>query len=369
MITLNDGETTKKLSDFGFRELTDHSNPAQPNFERKTVSIPGKSGVWEFDSQIGERSIAIPVKYLAISEKEFEKKINMFNSFCFDQHGKPKDLKLVFDYEFEKFHKVKIEQNFIPNRANILKAFDLMFVAADPFKFAASYTFDPEKPVYYNEVVNGDFYFNTQEFNFIYRKHYVGIYNHSSLNTDLKIKLIGNLANVSITHIQSGKILTIPDTNRNLFDKNSAQSGYYVSYLDGLTYANARYVTTDFIKINKKSNKKNSNRAVAFYDVSKKFISGIEIVTNIKPPSNAAYMRTYFEIEAIETFYIKEDMNESEAVTVIDSKTYDISVNGNSDLIGSNFNFFELVPGDNSFLFEATNPNLKVEFEWYHKFL
>lgn len=271
MITLDNGTSIKKLTDFGFRELTEHENPAQPAFERKNVVIPGKAGTWNFGTQIGERIMRIPVKYIYTTEAEFQKKLNEFNSYFYDEIGEPVSLKLVYDYEKDKFFTVTIAENFIPDRQTILKSFVIPFVANEPMKFAKSDEYDPVDNVVFGEVESGDFYHNTQEFNWVYSKHYSGVYNHSSLNTKFNIEIIGTIKNASVTHLDTGTKLTLPNVNN--------------------------------------------------------------------------------------------------GILIVDANSFNIEVNGNSDVIGTNFNFFDLVPGRNGFLFESEKPNAKVTFKWLHKFL
>ena len=154
MIILDNGVTSKTLSDFGFRELTAHENPSQPPFERKTVTIPGRVGSWDFGVQIGERPMNIPVKHLAMSETEFQIKVNEFNNFFYNEFGDPVELKLIIDYEKDKFIKVKIAQNFIPDRQTILKSIDIPFISNDPLKYAR---FLPEEITWGSRVVDFTF--------------------------------------------------------------------------------------------------------------------------------------------------------------------------------------------------------------------
>lgn len=154
MITLDDGKTTKRLSDFGFRELSTHDNPSQPPFDRNNIVIPGREGTWEFDSQVGEKPANIPVKHLAMSETEFQIKLNEFNQFFYDEFGKPKELKLIYDYEKDKYIYVKLLQNFSPNRETILKAIDIPFISSKPRKLAR---FLPEEITWGSKTIDFTF--------------------------------------------------------------------------------------------------------------------------------------------------------------------------------------------------------------------
>lgn len=51
---------------------------------------------------------------------------------------------------------------------------------------------------------------------------------------------------------------------------------------------------------------------------------------------------------------------------VIDSNNYTLSVNGMDSIFDGEF--FNLVSGDNGFLFEAEEVSAKVKYEWYHRF-
>lgn len=53
---------------------------------------------------------------------------------------------------------------------------------------------------------------------------------------------------------------------------------------------------------------------------------------------------------------------------IIDGKRFTIIRNGNAILEGSNYNFFDIQPGEVGFLFEGDNPNATVTYKWLHKF-
>jgi len=53
---------------------------------------------------------------------------------------------------------------------------------------------------------------------------------------------------------------------------------------------------------------------------------------------------------------------------VLDGNNKTVEKNGNDTLVGSNYNFFDLTPGDNSFTFEGDITNARVTFEWLHRF-
>lgn len=54
---------------------------------------------------------------------------------------------------------------------------------------------------------------------------------------------------------------------------------------------------------------------------------------------------------------------------IIDGKRFAVIRNGQDILEGSNYNFFNIQPGQVGFLFEGDNPNATVNYRWIHKFM
>jgi predicted phage tail component-like protein len=125
----------KYFSDFGpIKEVVGHSNPATPEFTQKTVSIPGRPGVWDFGHEIGTRSFEIPLKYLVNDKYERQRILNDLVAFLFDEYGKPKTRKLYFDYEPDKYYNVKLATQIDPERLLFTNSFSLQFKADNPYK-------------------------------------------------------------------------------------------------------------------------------------------------------------------------------------------------------------------------------------------
>ena len=58
----------------------------------------------------------------------------------------------------------------------------------------------------------------------------------------------------------------------------------------------------------------------------------------------------------------------SNGTVVIDTETYNVSVNG-SDILELNGDFFEMITGSNGFQFIAEQAKATVNFDWLHKFM
>lgn len=270
MIILDNGIEIKSLSDFGFRELIDHSNPSSVAFERNLQYIPGRDSPWDFGVNKKGKDFEIPCKIYVSDEEVIENKINEFNAFVFNMHREPREMKMWFDYESDKFIYVQLKQSFEIDRSSRLKYFSLPFTSLNGKKYARSDEYDPKELAEYGKVKDGDFYRNSDRLNWIFRRSYTGFFNYSPYTTSIQINIQGTIKNASVLHQQTGVELTLP--------------------------------------------------------------------------------------------------NMTNGTMLIDTKQFAIFL-GDSDLaMESNLNFFEIVPGNNSFLFKSDSPNAKVILEWFHEF-
>lgn len=239
MITLVDGSKKVRLEDFGFKALSSHSNQSSGDFDRKLQYIPGRYAPWDYGVQQKGKSMEIPCKSFFKDESELEKAINKFNAFVLDNDKSPKTLKMYYDYEPDKFYYVQLDGPFDPDRTTALKGISIPFFAGDSNKYASSKEYDPTHKIIYGEVEKGDYYPNTQSFQWIYNKHYSGIYNYSAFTTFIKITIVGTVKNGKIKHLQTGKSLTFPDISNGrivLNSENKSVERNYVSVLEGSNY-------------------------------------------------------------------------------------------------------------------------------------
>ena len=135
MITM-DG---KSIEDFGFYVEPGHEDPMTPEIERKTLSIPGMKGVWDFGTEIGERPFAYPLMIMDRYHDDMQREYNNLVAFLFDDFGQPREIKLVRNYEPDKFYMVKIAQQMVPERLTEDGKLVLPFVASDPLKYSNTF--------------------------------------------------------------------------------------------------------------------------------------------------------------------------------------------------------------------------------------
>ncbi|MCG5104454.1 phage tail domain-containing protein [Oceanobacillus alkalisoli] len=211
MITMDDNY---RLEEFGFKAYLDHEHQATPEIRRKTMPIPGMAGSWNFGSEIGERHFNIPLKLSGEDQVSMQYLQSAFITFLFDAFGKPRPIKMSFDYEPDKHYTVELSSVVTPNTAIYhFKNFGLPLVASDPMKYASANQYDPDRDIYYGHVQDGDYYDNPQSFQWQYERHYSGINNYSSLVADFMIEIAGTVTDPSVTNLNTNQTLTLPSIN------------------------------------------------------------------------------------------------------------------------------------------------------------
>lgn len=125
-----------KPEDFGLYVEEGHNHPVTPSFARKVMHIPSRAGMWDFGTEIREKTFNIPFATQGRDMMKLQQKLNTFVEFLFDEEGKPREIKLVYDYEPDKFYTVKVSDQFSPERVRPFSRFILPLVADDPYKYS-----------------------------------------------------------------------------------------------------------------------------------------------------------------------------------------------------------------------------------------
>lgn len=262
-----------RFNDFGLVQEEGHNHPPFPNIQNKTMSIPGRPGSWYFGTEKGPKPLYFPLATQGRDRGKLQRSLNDFVAFLFDEYGNPREIKIVYDYEPDKFYIARVNESFDVTRVRPFASFVLPMVAYDPYKYATANQYDPKEDYRYDQDYEYDIglmYDNPKSFQWQYERHYSGINNYSSLVTDFMIEIQGTVTNPSVTNLNTNQKLTMPSIN------------------------NGRLV--------------------------------------------------------------------------IDGKRFVVIRNGQDILEGSNYNFFDIQPGEVGFLFEGENPNATVTYKWLHKF-
>lgn len=132
-----DGEYT--LQDFGLIDLQEHENPLSPDFTHSTFQASGSDEILFMDSQMEGKPFYIPIGMIEYSRNLKQQKMREFTQFWFDDLNKPREVKLSFDYEKEKFYTVRIAERLNPERLVNASRFFLRLIAYDGFAYSEEY--------------------------------------------------------------------------------------------------------------------------------------------------------------------------------------------------------------------------------------
>lgn len=122
------------LRKWGIEIQQEHDHPSVPEIRRKTMTIPGMPGEWDFGSELGSRSFSFPLGFIEFDMYEKQRRMNDFVAFLFNSYGQPREMKLTFDYEPDKYYLVKVSSGFSPQRIWGFSFFELPLIASKPFK-------------------------------------------------------------------------------------------------------------------------------------------------------------------------------------------------------------------------------------------
>ncbi|UAL46805.1 phage tail family protein [Sutcliffiella horikoshii] len=134
MITMDDNY---RFEDFGFFcEPGNNEDPSTPNYESITVAIPGRKGLWDFGDEVRERPFSYSLKIIDQFHMNMQRRVNELVAFLLDPYGKPREIKMVRDYEPDMHYMVKLNGPIVPSRAEEEFILKINFVANDPVKYA-----------------------------------------------------------------------------------------------------------------------------------------------------------------------------------------------------------------------------------------
>lgn len=202
------------ISQYNLKCELSHDHPALPGTRDYTEQIPGMFGAYDYGADMSVKEFSLPMKIENVnSNSELALAMREFTKALLDPTGRPKTVKLSFDYEPEKWYMARYSGSMPLDRLVYRGLFTLPLTAFDPAAYALSSAYDSNQDYNGDDVYNGESYYpNTQSFNWIYTKHYTGVYNHSFYESPMKFIIKGACLNPKITHTETGKTLTLTET-------------------------------------------------------------------------------------------------------------------------------------------------------------
>jgi len=127
----------RPLRDFGIELLSPPIHPATPPTHDITLRVPRKDGLYYYDTRYDERTFTLECGIIReLDVFDLQRRLREFAVFLLNERGKPRDIKLTFDYEPDKYYTVKFRGQISPDRIFALGSFILTLVADDPYAYS-----------------------------------------------------------------------------------------------------------------------------------------------------------------------------------------------------------------------------------------
>ena len=121
---------------------------------------------------------------------------------------------------------------------------------------------------------------------------------------------IKTIPNKSITKEKLSFSTVELEKSKNLFNKETVTTGYYVDYRTGKLLTNDSYSASDYIEVEPDTiYSKVTTNQFAFYDADKKYISGVNTDTVFTTPSNCKFIRISVKNDLLDSEMLVENDN------------------------------------------------------------
>lgn len=127
----------KRLNELSLALLPGFQHPAAPPIRDYTVSVPGRPGAYYFGSDIDPLEFNLPL-IIKPQEDRFSltTAIRKMVSVFINPYGKPKEVKLIYDYEPDKYYLVRYSGSMPIDRYFRMGKFELPLIAYDPHAYS-----------------------------------------------------------------------------------------------------------------------------------------------------------------------------------------------------------------------------------------
>jgi len=127
----------KRISELKLALLPGFQHPAAPPIRDHAVSIPGRPGAYYFGSEIEPMEFSLPL-LVKPQENRFELSAairKMVTAFI-DPYGKPREVKLTYDYEPDKYYLARYSGSMPIDRYLRMGKFELPMISYDPHAYS-----------------------------------------------------------------------------------------------------------------------------------------------------------------------------------------------------------------------------------------
>lgn len=124
------GMTAKQLN---ILQRAGIANPILPDTRERVITIPGRTGAYDFGAKLSELRIIIPCVFVyANTQEQLEDHIDILAGHLLDEYNRPRYLDLEFENNKGKVWQVRYSGSLGMVRSVIDGEFDLSLMAPDP---------------------------------------------------------------------------------------------------------------------------------------------------------------------------------------------------------------------------------------------
>lgn len=235
---IKDGQNSKDLGLI----VSSIQRPILPTLRKREMTIPGKDGTWDFGNNKYENIIIPVVCYMIQPTREQIRNVAEWLS----TKGN-----IYFYDEPEKYYIGRVFESLAEEIQGATGMFVIPF-ECEPYALADQEAYN-EVYIYDDNFIYdiGQIYPNEKQFDWLYYRQGMGLYNHEEKEVDIEIKITGSVEGIKITHVETGVYLNLNYTlvsNTVIIDTES----YTVELEDGTNLLT--YMTGDFMKVKAKEN-------------------------------------------------------------------------------------------------------------------
>ncbi|MNR93709.1 Phage tail protein [compost metagenome] len=125
----------KSNVELGFLVLRSTNRPGLPGTVDRTLSIPGRNGMWDYGADMGARSFIIDCAFITQNSFELQNAVANLSAHLIDSYGKPRTLELKFRERPNQTFAVRFMGSLDVERIVGLGTFTIPLTAFDPFAY------------------------------------------------------------------------------------------------------------------------------------------------------------------------------------------------------------------------------------------
>lgn len=133
-----------KPSDIGLKVLRGSGRPILPATRDRILVIPGRSGAWDFGTDLGPREFPLDCAFITRSPAELQAHAETLAKLLVDGYGIPRTVDLVLSLQPERVYHVRYSGSLPIDRLVGMGRFTLPLVAFDPFGYLDEPSLDSE---------------------------------------------------------------------------------------------------------------------------------------------------------------------------------------------------------------------------------